>query len=137
MNTFTSKFLLVMLFAFGLTLIPSLSIAQTSARSAECAKLEAQIERYGGGQAAQLPEYCTPGIVYTKAVYLLYYIIGIAAVISLIYGGYIYMTARDNEAQIKKAKTILMWTIAGVVIAFLVAAVVGAIINLIVDNKLF
>ena len=137
MNTFPSKFLLVMLIAFGLTLIPSLSFAQTSARRDECATLQAQITQYGGGQAAQLPKYCTPGIVYTKAVYLLYYIIGIAAVISLIYGGYIYMTARDNEAQLKKAKTILIWTIAGVVIAFLVAAIVGAIINLIVDNKLF
>ncbi len=102
-----------------------------------CADLKAQIDAYGGGAVAQLPQYCNTNALYTKIVNFVYYIIGIAAVISLIYAGYMYMTAGTNDSTRKTAKNIITWTIAGVVVVVLAGLLVTAVVNLVVDNKLF
>lgn len=130
------QLVVAMTIVIGLSLVPSLAAAQLSGQQNECNELKALIESGGGGRADQLPAYCDTGTIYTKLTYWMYYIVGIAAVISLIYSGYMYMTARDNESQLKKAKTILIWTIAGVALALLATIIVGAVINLVVDNKL-
>jgi predicted permease len=102
-----------------------------------CEQLKAQIEANGGGLSAELPEYCTEGDVYNRIVYWLYYIIGIGAVIMIIYGGYMYMTAGSNESQTKKAKNILLYTIAGIAVALVATTIIRVVINLIVENKVF
>ncbi len=137
MKNFTLKFLFATLLFSSLLSVPMPAGAQTSSQSAECERLRALINSNGGGSAAALPAYCDPVSIYSKIVGFMYYIIGIVAVISLIYAGYLYMTARDNEAQLKKAKFTLIWTIVGIVVAVLATLIVGAVINLIVDNKVF
>lgn len=137
MKNFTLKFLFAILLFSSLLTVPLSAGAQTSSQSAECERLRTLINSNGGGSAAALPAYCDVGTIYSKLTYWMYYIIGIVAVISLIYAGYLYMTARDNEAQLKKAKSTMIWTIAGVVLAVLATIIVGAVINLIVDNKIF
>ncbi len=102
-----------------------------------CDGLQAQIEANGGGRAGELPKYCSEGEVYKKIVYWLYYILGLGAVISLIYGGYMYMTARENETQTKKGKNIIMYTIAGIAIAIIATTIVTIVVNLVVDNQIF
>ena len=102
-----------------------------------CEGLQAQIEANGGGRAGELPKYCSEAEVYKKVVYWLYYILGLGAVISLIYGGYMYMTARENETQIKNAKNIIMYTIAGIAIAIIATTIVTIVVNLVVDNQIF
>lgn len=102
-----------------------------------CDALKAQIEANGGGRAGELPKYCTEGAVYSKIVYWLYFILGLGAVIMLIYGGYVYMTARSNETQTKKGKTIIMYTLAGVAVGIIATAIITILLNLVVDNKIF
>ncbi len=116
-----------------LAFVPTLVLAQTP----ECDALKAQINQYGGGRAAELPAYCNEGVVYNKISSLLYYVLGIVAVISIIYGGYMYMTAGSNEQRKTKAKTILIYTIAGIVVALLAALIVNVVVNVVVDNKFF
>ena len=41
--------------------------------------------------------------------------VGIAAVGSIVFAGILYITARDNAAQVSKAKTMIMNTIIGIV----------------------
>lgn len=132
------------LMAVALLLFPVVVFAQTPATSTTsatdywgCDALKAQIDAAGGGRASQLPQYCTEGAVYSKIVYWLYYILGIGAVIMIIYGGYLYMTAGSSEAQTKKGKTIIMYTLAGVAVAILATAIIMILVNLVVDNKLF
>ncbi len=134
MKNLVLQFLFVLTVLVGFGALPTLATAQTS--STECDRLKEQIRIYGGGNATSLPAYCNVGTVYTKLTYWMYYIIGIAGVISLIYSGYMYMTARDNESQLKKAKSILIWTIAGIALALIATIIVGAVINLVVENKL-
>ncbi len=113
------------------------NVGDTEVESWGCEGLQEQINEYGGGRASELPKYCNEGEVYQKIVYWLYYILGIGAVIFMIYGGYMYMTARGNDAQTKKAKQIIMYTIAGVALAIIATAIVTIGVNLVVDNKLF
>lgn len=106
-----------------------------------CEGLQNQIDEYstgfGGDRLKELPKYCDEGELYKKIVYWLYFIIGIGAVLALIYGGYLYMTGRGNDAQTKKAKTVMMYTLGGVALAVIATAIVTIIVNLIVDNQLF
>lgn len=137
MKNFLLKFVFATFVFVSFAGMPAVLAAQTTAQQDECTRLQQQINQYGGGQAAQLPQFCNTNTIYSKITSAMYYIIGIIAVISLIYAGYLYMMSRDNEAQTKKAKTVMLWTIVGVALALLATLIVGVVINLVVDNKVF
>lgn len=108
------------------------ALAQTSD---PCETLRQQFQNANGGSVInKLPQYCTSSSIYTKIVNILYWLIGIAAVIAIIYGGYLYMTARGNAAQVAKARTVLTWAIIGLVIALLAAVIVNVIVKALVEN---
>lgn len=102
-----------------------------------CKDLKEQISAFGGSgsRAAQLPAYCDVGTVYNKIVDFLYYFIGIIAVLALMYGGFVYMTARENDSQKKKGKDVITYALLGLVIALMALVIVNVVISLIVDNK--
>jgi len=50
--------------------------------------------------------------------------VGVIAVIYIIIGGYFYITAYGNEAQIKKGKDTLTWAIVGLVIILLAKVII-------------
>ena len=90
-----------------------------------------------GGDVTKLPKFCDTGTVYNKVANFLYYIVGIAAVISLIYGGYMYMTAGSNDSRRTKGKDIIVYSIAGIVLVLLAVVIVNVIVSLVVDNTFF
>lgn len=90
-----------------------------------------------GGDVTKLPKFCDTGTVYNKVANFLYYIVGIAAVISLIYGGYMYMTAGSNDSRKTKGKDIIVYSIAGIVLVLLAVVIVNVIVSLVVDNTFF
>ncbi len=47
--------------------------------------------------------------------------------ILLVYGGFMWMTARGNESQVEKARTIITWAVWGVVIILLAYLVVDLV----------
>lgn len=134
--------ILSFVFALMFVVVP-FSVQAQNNLSPECQKLMDQIEANSKGDfnyfelAKQLPKYCNEGQVYNKVVNFLYYIVGIAAVLSIIYGGYMYMTAGSNDSRRTKGKNIIIYTIAGVALAILAVVIVTVVANLIVDNKFF
>lgn len=58
-------------------------------------------------------------------------IIGLVAVVMLIYGGWLYITAGTNEDNTKKAKGILLWAMLGLGLAVLSYAIVNVFVNFI------
>ena len=127
----------VVSFSLVMTLIiPQTAIAQTPVQTDQCKELRDQIIRAGGSNVLEgLPSYCTPGQVYTKFLNIAMYTIGIVAVIAVIYGGYLYMTARGNAEQAKKGRTVLTWAIIGLVVVLAAAVIVNVIIRAIVENR--
>ena len=56
--------------------------------------------------------------------------IGVIAMIILIYGGYTWMTARGDEQKVEKAKTMITNTIIAIIVVFSAYAIVKLILPL-------
>jgi len=51
-------------------------------------------------------------------------VIGAVAVIFLIIGAYFYLTAYGNEEKAQKGKTIIIWTIVGIIVILLASVII-------------
>jgi hypothetical protein len=67
------------------------------------------------------------GAILTGALNGVYFIVGAIAVIMIVYSGFIYIISKGDPARVKKAKTSLIWAIAG----FGIALAAGAITSMI------
>ena len=57
---------------------------------------------------------------------------GVVVVVFIIWSGFLFVTARGNEEQLKKARTVFFWTIIGGVIllgAYVIAVALVAFVN--------
>ena len=57
---------------------------------------------------------------------------GVVAVVFIIWAGFLFVTARGNEEQLKKARSVFFWTIVGAVIllgAYVIAVAVVTFVN--------
>ncbi len=61
-------------------------------------------------------------------------IIGVVAVIMIMYGGVVYLTSMGDEAKTKKANKILFYAIFGIIISLLSYIAVQIVVNLRFDN---
>ncbi len=50
--------------------------------------------------------------------------VGIIAVIMALYSAFLFLTATDNEEQLKKAKKTLIWSLVGVAVAIVAFSIV-------------
>ncbi|MBQ3429898.1 hypothetical protein IJG21_00545 [Candidatus Saccharibacteria bacterium] len=57
------------------------------------------------------------------------WIVGVLSVVMIIYGGLSYMTSAGDAAKVNKAKTILIYSIVGLIIAILAYAIVNFVIG--------
>ena len=121
-------------FAFG-GLLMSSGINVVTAASTACTDLEKQISGSGFNVKDQLPVYCTTESIYNKILFGALYAVGIVAVIMIIYGGYMYMTAQSNEDQRKKGRDILTWAVLGLIVVVLAVLLVNVVVNLVVENR--
>ncbi len=69
----------------------------------------------------------TGGVV-AAVMRIAYIILGIVAVIFLIYGGFLYIYSAGDPGKIKKAKDTIMYAILGIVVAVLAAALINFVI---------
>lgn len=120
------------LFTIIPTLIPSVALSANN----ECEELKTQYSNAGGSNVVgDLPAYCSTGEIYSLIINGALYAVGIVGVLVFIYGGYIFMTARGNESQRKKGKTILTWAIVGIAVVILATVLVNVLVKAIVENK--
>jgi hypothetical protein len=57
-------------------------------------------------------------------------LVGTIAVISLIYGGFLYVTSQGEENQTEKAKNIILYSVIGIIIIGISAIVVNVVISI-------
>lgn len=55
--------------------------------------------------------------------------LGLIAVVMIIYGGFLYVTAAGNDEKIGKAKKIIMYAIVGIVVILLSFAIVNTVLG--------
>jgi hypothetical protein len=111
--------------------------ANTSSSSGDtCDELREKFENAGGSAVIEgVPEYCSVESIYSKFVNVALFAIGIVAVIGVIYGGYLYMTAAGNDSQVKKGRQVLTWSIIGLLVVLAAATIVNVVVDLLVDNR--
>ena len=56
-------------------------------------------------------------------------LLGTIALISLLYGGYLYITAQGEEGNVEKAKSIILYSTIGIIIIGLSAVIVNVVIS--------
>lgn len=65
---------------------------------------------------------------------ILLYIIGVAAVISIIIGGIRYTTANGDASQVKSAKDVIMYAVIGLVVAIMAWGIVNFVVARATEN---
>ena len=80
----------------------------------------------GRGESAEGKIYAVTGDVIIVAMQ----VVGGLAIIMIIIAGIRYVLAGGEEEGITKAKTTLMWTIGGLILLFLVLAIINFVVNL-------
>lgn len=127
---FIATGLVISLLFVGQMISPTSTLAADS-----CTDLKNKIENGGFTVTGNLPEYCSTGAVYNKFINLALYGIAIAAVIAIIYGGYLYMTAAGKEDQAKKGRAVLTWAVLGLAVVVLAAVLINVVVSAIVENR--
>jgi hypothetical protein len=59
----------------------------------------------------------------------MFFIIGVLAVIVIIYSGFLFIVASGNPQTIQKAKTSIVYAVVGLVVAIMAYAIVGFVVN--------
>jgi hypothetical protein len=57
-------------------------------------------------------------------------LVGTVAVISLLYGGFLYITSQGDEGKAEQAKTIILYSVIGIVVIGISAIVVNVVISI-------
>lgn len=73
------------------------------------------------------------GGIVTTVINTMLFIVGILAVIMIIYAGIRYTTAHGDKGQVESAKNTLMYSIVGLVVAIIAYAVVNWVVGLFGD----
>lgn len=58
-------------------------------------------------------------------------LVGTIATISLLYGGYLYITSQGEEDQAKQAKHIILYSVIGIIVIGISAIIVNVVINVV------
>ncbi len=121
------------LLPFSAYLVPNAALAQANKT---CDELKKYFENAGGANViANVPQYCSYESLYEKFINTALFAVGIVAVIAIIYGGYLYMTAQGNEAQTKKGRDVLTWAIIGLIVVVAAAVIVNVVVSGLVENR--
>lgn len=74
------------------------------------------------------------GII-NKVINIMLFIVGVLAVIMIIYGGILYTTAHGDKNQIEKAKSTLIYSIVGLIVAIIAYALVNWVTSLFTGSQ--
>ncbi len=58
---------------------------------------------------------------------------GIIATISLLYGGYLYITSQGEDDQVQQAKHLILYSVIGIIIIGISAIIVNVVINVVTN----
>ena len=133
-----SKSLLVIIAFFALAGLPALAsldgkkIAQCSGGS--CSVGGSAVPISSGMSFSELHNALgttDPSVVIGRIINFVMLLIGTLALIMIIYGGFLWMTSQGNDAKVKTARAILLWTSAGILIIYMAYVLVHFIFELI------
>ncbi len=126
------KHLIALFFVFALFLIPnlySLNAAETKKETANLGKLEDFLKDAAGGSGAGYDTSKTEAEpIIGSIIKILLSFLGIVFLILVIYGGFMWMTARGNEQQVETARNIIVRATIGLAVVMFAYAITWFIV---------
>jgi len=121
----------------GLLLVCSAPhIASAQSGSNECQQLQQRFEDLGGSSskeaqnfAKKFPKHCSLSSVTTRIITIALSLAAIAAVIAMIYGGFLMITSAGNEEAFGKGKQTLVYAAIGLTLIIMAGTIVALIIR--------
>ena len=116
----------------GLLLVPALALGVSMATpmvmpEVASAQIQSGINAANGGNAPT--ETKSLGSIIARVVNILLYIIGAAAVIMIIFGGFKYITSGGDSAGVTSAKNTILYAVIGLIVALLAFAIVNFVVT--------
>lgn len=102
------------------------------AQAVDCNSSTAAAIQCGTDNAAGVPSGSTPASIdttITNIINLISIVVGIAAVIMIIVGGFRYITSGGNQEGVKSAKNTIIYALIGLVIVALAQMIVKFVLN--------
>ena len=123
----------------GLAVVASVALlASASFTPAMAADCDPESGITGGKNCAQGNDTPTElfgdGGIVTTVINTMLFIVGILAVVMIIYAGIRYTTAHGDKGQVESAKNTLMYSIVGLVVAIISYALVNCVTGLFVSD---
>ena len=115
---------LALIGSFGLTLVP---VATTTVSAAGCQGTDCISEGVNKVDDSTGPNDLM-GFVKT-IINILLFIIGAVAVIMIIFGGFRYVISGGDQSHVKAAKDTILYSVVGLVVAFLAFAIVNFVVK--------
>ncbi|MFA5076048.1 MAG: hypothetical protein WC480_01375 [Patescibacteria group bacterium] len=117
--------LFLVLFLFNSLLTPALAVENALLDIENMAKTGAQVAGEGGYYTGDDPAVGAKVWVESTSyiIRIIITFVGVLFFVLMIYGGVLWMTAGGNEEQVKKARSILIQALVGIVIVFAAYAV--------------
>jgi hypothetical protein len=125
------KSLLLTLSVLGAFFVPFAAVT-ASAQVIQCTVPEATLCKEAGnsgGQTAQSNSLYGPNGIITKVVKILTQVIGFAAVVVIIVGGFKYVTSSGDPNNVTSAKNTILYAVIGLVVAVLGRSIVVFVLN--------
>lgn len=113
--------------AFALTVgLASAPLLPTVATAAPAEDIRSGVTAVNGGKEGAKDDF---GKGVQNVVNLLLFILGLAAVLAIILGGFRYVTSNGDAGQVKTARDIILYACVGLVVALLAFAIVNFVIT--------
>ena len=127
-----ASLLLVPAMVLGIGFVATPNVSAATDCDPGTAGLNTECIPQGQGQRSDL--FGTDGVV-TNIINTMLFIIGILAVIMLIFGGIRYVTSSGDAGRVTAAKNTVMYAIIGLIVAIVAWAVVNWVMSTLGDNQ--
>lgn len=120
------------LIAAGFLIFPFIAFAQSAAEQQNCASFAKQFE----GIYSKVPSYyCSANAVLIKFINTALIFSGTVAILSIVLGGFWYLTSAGNEEQSEKGRKVIINSILALIIIILAWTIVTIISNVFTTAK--
>ena len=111
----------------GLLMVPTLAFAVAPVADAQDLNLRGGVNSAKGDGSAEAVD--DPGSVVKDVVNIILYVVGILAVIMLIWGGITYTTSAGDSNKVTSAKNTIIYAVIGLVVAIFAYAIVNFVLT--------
>lgn len=118
---------LALLVASAFIVVPATSVGAAGALDGVCGQAGSGT---GVCEENQKSENANTNSLVNDIVNVLLYVIGALSVVMLIVGGILYATSNGDSSNITKAKNTILYSIVGLVVAFLAYAIINWVVDL-------